>query len=102
MLGTLLVYAALIGFALWLLILRPVRRQKAQRIQVTERLKPGVRVMLTSGLLGTLVEVADDELVLDVGNGVHLRYVTRAVATVLDEPEPGNSAPTPDVTDEGT
>jgi preprotein translocase subunit YajC len=98
-LGSLLVYAALIGFALWLLILRPVRRQKAQRVQVTERLKPGVRVMLTSGLLGTLVEVTDDEIVLDVGGGVHLRYVSRAVATILDEPAAGNSEPPPDVTD---
>jgi preprotein translocase subunit YajC len=98
-LSTLLIYAVLIAFAAWLLILRPVRRQKAQRIQVTERLKPGARVMLTSGLLGTVVEVANDELVLDVGNGVHLRYVSRAVATILEEPAPGNSEPSPDVTD---
>jgi len=98
-LATVLIYAVLIAFAAYLLILRPVRRQKAQRIQVTERLKPGVRVMLTSGLLGTLVEVANDEIVLDVGNDVHLRYVSRAVATVLDDAAPGNSEPSPDVTD---
>jgi len=94
-----LTYAVLIAFAAWLLILRPVRRQKAQRTQVTERLQPGVRVMLTSGLLGTVAEVDGDELVLDVGHGVQLRYVSRAVATVLEDPPTGNSEPSPDVTD---
>jgi preprotein translocase subunit YajC len=98
-LGTLLIYAVLIGLALWALILRPMRRQKAQRVLVTERLQPGVRVMLTSGLLGTVVEVENGELVLDVGGGVHLRYVSRAVATIVDDPASGNSAPSPDVTD---
>ena len=102
MLGTVLIYAALIAFAAYFLILRPVRRQKAQRIQVTERLKPGARVMLTSGLLGTLIEVTSDEILLDVGGGVHLRYVPRAVATVLEDVVPGNSEPSPDVTDEET
>lgn len=91
--GTLLGYAGLIAIAAYVLVVRPVRRQRAQQAQVTRELASGARVMLTSGLLATVVEVADGEVVLDVGGGVHLRYVIGAVRTVLDEPEPA----TPDV-----
>ena len=102
MLGTLLIYAVLIAFAAWLLILRPVRRQKAQRIQVTERLKPGARVMLTSGLLGTVVEVANDEVELDVGNGrAPAVRLTRRRDDPGGRPHRGTPRPSPDVSDGG-
>jgi len=83
--ATVLVYGLLIAAVVWLLAIRPVRRQRAQRAAVEARLAPGVRVMTTSGLLGRVVEVAGEEVVLDVGNGVQLRFVARAVATVLPE-----------------
>jgi preprotein translocase subunit YajC len=116
-LGSILVYAVLIGLALWLLVLRPSRRQKARRMAIVTRLAPGSRVMLTSGLLARVVEIDDNEVLLDAGDGVHLRYVVRAIGTVLEEPEPsddtaspdeedgsepGNSPPGPDVSDRET
>lgn len=96
-----IVYAVIIGVALWFLVLRPVRRQRAARAAVVSRLEPGVRVMLTSGLLATLVEIDGDEVLLDVGDGVRLRYVGRAIATVLSDAEQdqGNSEPEPNVTE---
>jgi preprotein translocase subunit YajC len=113
---TVLLYAAILAVAFWLLVLRPVRRQRAQRLQVVSQLAPGSRVLLTSGLLARVVVIEDGELVLDAGNGVLLRYVSGAVRTVLDEPdapsEPpdragsdppqGNSVPEPDVSDNET
>ena len=46
--------------------------------------------MPTSGLLGTVVEVDDDELVLDIGNGVHLRYVAAPSRPAVKEPDRAN------------
>lgn len=94
----LLVYLLLLAVAAWFLVLRPVRRQRAARAAVESRLEPGVRVMLTSGLLATLVEIDGEEVVLDVGDGVRLRYVARAIGTVLSDPV-GNSDTQPNVTD---
>jgi preprotein translocase subunit YajC len=98
----LLGYAGLIAIAAYVLVLRPVRRQRALRDQVAAELAPGARVMLTSGLLATVVEVADGEVVLDVGGGVHLRYVVGAVRSVLDEPAPRNPSLDPGVSETDT
>jgi preprotein translocase subunit YajC len=98
-LDTLLLYVVLIGIAFWVLVLRPVRRQRAQRVQVASRLEPGARVLLSSGLLARVVAIEEGELVLDAGEGVLLRYVSGAVRTVLSE---GNSAAGPDVPDKET
>jgi preprotein translocase YajC subunit len=109
--GAVLLYAVIIGLAVWALVLRPVRRQRARRDLIVSRLAVGVRVMLTSGLLARVVEIDGDEVVLDAGEGVRLRYVSRAVATVLDQAEPhepdepgseGNSEDGPDVSDRET
>jgi preprotein translocase subunit YajC len=94
----LVVYVLFLAVAAWFLVLRPLRRQRAARAAVESQLEPGVRVMLTSGLLATLVEIDGDEVVLDVGDGVRLRYVSRAIGAVLTE-RAGNSETQPNVTE---
>jgi preprotein translocase subunit YajC len=96
--AVLIVYVLFLAVAAWFLVLRPIRRQRAARAAVESQLAPGVRVMLTSGLLATLLEVDGDEVVLDVGDGVRLRYVSRAIGAVLTGPA-GNSEPEPNVTE---
>jgi preprotein translocase subunit YajC len=97
-----LLYAPLVVLAAWVLVVRPSRRLRAQRTDVVNRLAPGTKVLLTSGLLARVVEIDDGEVVLDAGDGVLLRYVSGAVRAVLDEPSPGNSEPGPDVSDTET
>jgi preprotein translocase subunit YajC len=92
-------YALLIALAAYVLVVRPLRRVRAQRAEVVGHLAPGSRVLLTSGLLARVVAVEDDEIVLDAGEGVMLRYVAAAVRAVLPEPSDGNSRPDPDVSD---
>jgi preprotein translocase subunit YajC len=97
-----LLYAPLVAVAAWVLVVRPSRRLRAQRVAVVDRLAPGSKVLLTSGLLARVVEIDDGEVVLDAGDGVLLRYVSGAVRAVLDEPPSGNSEPGPDVSDTET
>ena len=76
--------------AFYFLIVRPARnRQKEQQATVAQ-VAPGVRVMTTAGLFGTVTAVEDDQMDLEIAPGVTVRYVTAAVAKVLPEPEPAS------------
>ncbi len=81
----------IIGIALlfWLLIIRPQsKRQKAVRT-MQAGLEPGSRVMLTSGIHGTLDRVEDDVVWVTVAEGVTLRVAKGAVGTVV-HPDTGD------------
>lgn len=87
----------IIGIALlfWLLIIRPQsKRQKAVRAMQSQ-LEPGAEVMLTSGVFGTLEQVADDHVMLRVADGVTLKVVKGAVANVVAPDEAPGTEQTP-------
>jgi preprotein translocase subunit YajC len=56
------------GFILifWLLILRPQQKREKQRQEIIKRLKVGDRVMTGGGIIGEIVELADDEATLRI------------------------------------
>lgn len=84
--GLLLIMVVIAAF--YLLIVRPARnRQKEQQATVAQ-VVPGVRVMTTAGLFGTVTAVEDDQMDLEIAPGVTVRYVTAAVARVIPEPDP--------------
>ncbi len=81
------------GLLLPLLLLVPLllitfRARKQQRAfaDLQARLRPGQRVMTTAGLHATIVELQDDVAVLDVADGVRLRWARAAIGQVLAEP----------------
>jgi preprotein translocase subunit YajC len=92
---------ALILVAFYFLILRPQRARARQAEQLKARLAPGVEIMTTSGIFGTVTEILDDSVVLEVSPGTTLRITKAAVGRVLaeDAPSDGNDAdPTADDT----
>jgi preprotein translocase subunit YajC len=94
-LGALLPILLLIG-AFYLLLIRPARgRQAAQRATVA-RMAPGARIMTTAGMFGRVVAVEGDEIDLEIAPGVVVRYLSAAIAKVLEEP--GAEGPSPERT----
>ncbi len=79
----------LLVVAFYLLVLRPARNRTAQAKAIASSLEPGSRIMTTAGLYGTVTEVDGDEIMLEIADGVQVRYVAAAVAKVL---EPGTLA----------
>jgi preprotein translocase subunit YajC len=79
----------LVGLVLlfYLMILRPQRRAKAQREQMLSALVPGTRVITAGGIHGTILEVDEGVLDLEVAEGVVLQVDPRAVAEVVPEDE---------------
>ncbi|AIY17721.1 preprotein translocase subunit YajC [Pimelobacter simplex] len=79
----------------WLLIVRPASRQRKEAVALQGRLAVGDDVMLTSGIFGTIVGVADDHFEVEIAPGVVARVVRGAVASVRrteDEAPAGTDA----------
>ena len=81
---TTLILIALMVVAFYFLIMRP-QKKRQQAIQKTmNELQPGTRVMLGSGLFGTLVSVGTKQVVLEVSPGVEMTVLKQAISrTVL-------------------
>lgn len=76
---------ALIFGAMYLLLIRPQRTRMRALARVQATLAPGSEVVLTSGIYGTVVNVEQDSLHLEIAPGVHVKVVRGAVARVLDD-----------------
>ena len=83
---------ALILVAFYLLIIRPQRNRARAAAQLQARLAPGAQVVTTAGMYGTVTEVADDAVHLEISPGVTVRFAKAAVGRIL----------TADTTDETT
>ena len=81
----LLAILPLLGIAVlfWLILIRPTQRRQRALGQLQSRVSVGDRVMLTSGIYGTVRTLDDDTLSLDVADGVTLRVVRAAVGSVV-------------------
>lgn len=79
-----------------ILIMMRTRRQQREMAELQERLSPGQEVMTTSGLFGTVVEVRQDAVVLQVANGVRTRWAKPAIARVIPD---SSKAPAADGSD---
>jgi preprotein translocase subunit YajC len=53
--------------------------------------------MTTAGLFGRITAVEDDQVELEIADGVRVRYVAAAIARVVDEPtDAGTSEAAPE------
>ena len=78
----------LIGFAvIWLLIVMPQRRRQKAHEQLITRLAPGDYVITSGGLYGTVTDVGEDDLGLEVAPDVEVRVAKRAVGGVVPPEE---------------
>ena len=69
----------------YLLLIRPERKKQKTRAAMLAAMKKGDRVMTTGGLYGTVAQVADDAIVLQVADGVRLRFNRAAIQTIETE-----------------
>ena len=78
-----LVILALPLAGIWFLLVRPAQRRAREAQALSDTLQVGQEVMTTSGLYGTLVGLDDDVAVLNVAEGVRVRFARKAIAAVL-------------------
>jgi preprotein translocase subunit YajC len=78
-----LTLAIMIG-AMYLLFIRPQRARVRAIAQAQSQIATGSSVVLTSGIYGTVVDVEEDTIGVEVAPGVRLKVARGAVARVSD------------------
>ncbi|HEU4946840.1 MAG TPA: preprotein translocase subunit YajC [Kribbella sp.] len=81
---TLLLPLILIVGMIWFMS-RTQRKQRARQAQTVAALVPGTRVITTSGQLGTVEEVDDEYVTLEIADGVSVQFVKQAIGRVLPD-----------------
>jgi preprotein translocase subunit YajC len=65
--------------ALYVLVLRPRQRRMRQQQSAAREISVGSEVMSVGGIMGTVVGMTDSTFDVEVGNGVVLTFIRRAV-----------------------
>ncbi len=80
-----LILIALMVVAFYFLIMRP-QRKRQQAIQRTmNELTPGTRVLLNSGIFGTVIAISDRQAKVELAPGVELTVLKQAIARVATD-----------------
>lgn len=73
---------------LWVLLIRPQRARQQQQKKLLESVAVGDEILTVGGIYGLVEEVEDDDdLVVQVAEGVNVRVARRAVASVVKPDE---------------
>ncbi len=80
----------LIFAAFYLLILGPRRAQARRAADLEKNLRPGVELITTSGIFGTVTRVDEEEVRLEIAPGVEIRLLKGAIGKFLD-PDAGGT-----------
>lgn len=80
-----LLFPLLLLLPLLLLIMRQ-RKQQRTFSEQQGRVGVGMTVMTTGGLYGTVFDIEDDVVVLEVDEGVYTRWSRLAIGKIIDDP----------------
>jgi preprotein translocase subunit YajC len=85
---------ALMGGAVYFLMIRPQQKKAKETANLMSSLEPGSRVMTISGIVGTIKYLGDKQAILEVSPGVEITMDKRALSTqpVVDEFEYADDA----------
>ncbi|MBM3333180.1 preprotein translocase subunit YajC [Candidatus Sumerlaeota bacterium] len=88
--GELLPWLALIFFAMYLFILRPQRRDQAQKEKMIRSLEKGDRVITIGGIHGAVASIDETNktVTIEVGKGVRIDFSRQAIASVEKKRKP--------------
>ncbi|MBO9455375.1 preprotein translocase subunit YajC [Paracoccus sp. R12_1] len=78
----------LIFAIMYFLMIRPQQKRVKQHRAMVEALKKGDQVITQGGILGKVTSVRDDELEVEIAQGVKVRIVRSTVSQVLSKTEP--------------
>ncbi|HET9996229.1 MAG TPA: preprotein translocase subunit YajC [Nocardioides sp.] len=77
-----------IALLFWLLIIRPASKRQKDQARMQSAVTVGEQVMLTSGIFGTVTDMDDDKLSLEIAPGVVVSVARGAVGSVVRRDEP--------------
>jgi len=80
---SLVIFLLLMGAVFYFLLIRPQQRRQRQQRTLIDSVEVGDEVMTIGGIYGTVRELDDDSVTLEVAPGVDIRFAKTAVARKL-------------------
>ncbi len=85
--GVLLIWILVFFGIFYFLAIRPQRRQKAAHREMVAMMKRGDEVVTIGGVFGTVRKIGDDWIELEVARGTRVRFLKRAISSIVSEEE---------------
>ncbi len=83
----------LIFVVFYFLLIRPQMRQRKDHQQMLGQLRRGDRVVTGGGIIGTITKAtADNEVTVEIAEGVKVVVARHTISTVLTKPDPAKSS----------
>lgn len=74
-----------IGAIIYLVLLRPASKDRKRREALLANIAKGDKVIMSSGLFGTVAQVQDNVVTVQVADGVRLRFSKSAIQGLVEE-----------------
>jgi preprotein translocase subunit YajC len=81
------------GLLLWLIVVRPQKRRQSKQQQLLEELNVGDEVLTAGGIYGTISEIDENEVTVEIAPQTRVRVARRAIAGVTRDEEPEDEEP---------
>ena len=83
----------LIFAIMWFFLIRPQQKKLIEHQKMVAALRRGDQVITQGGLIGKVVKVRDDnnEVEVEIAQGVNVRVVRSTIATVTSKTEPAKA-----------
>jgi preprotein translocase subunit YajC len=88
-LAALLPLVAILGL-FWFMVIRPAKRRQQEVTSLQSSIEVGQRVMMSSGVFGTITSITDDRARLEIAPGTEIEIARAAIAKV-DTPVVGEA-----------
>ena len=85
--STLIMFALIIAI-FYFLILRPQQKRQKDRQKLLETLKKGDKVLTAGGMYGTIAGIDEKTVLIQVADGVKMKFERSSVTSILKEAEP--------------
>jgi len=77
---------ALIFVVMWFFMIRPQRKQQKELQNFRDSLKKGDKVVTIGGIYGTVAEIKEDSVLIEVDNNVKIRVSKQALVKDFTDP----------------
>lgn len=78
--GELLIMYAIIFGAMWLIFIRPQKKEQKRVQAMVASMEVGDTVLTTSGFYGVIIDITDDDVIVEFGNNKNCRIPMQKAA----------------------
>ena len=81
----------LIFVVFYFLLIRPQQQRVKQHKEMVENLRRGDEVVTSGGMIGKITKIADNEVTVELAEGVRVKVIRGTISEVRNRTEPANT-----------